>query len=139
MDIKEVYSALQQGVIDGSENPNGYLLTQRTWEVTKYLTVSPIFFDFMIVVANKEKFNELPKDVQSDMIKAMQKATESQWEFAEKEDKEAYEKLIKNGMIANKLGPTQLGIMRETTRPVYKIREPSIGKDWIEKFIAAAK
>jgi TRAP-type C4-dicarboxylate transport system substrate-binding protein len=69
----------------------------------------------------------------------MQKATESQWEFAEKEDKEAYEKLIKNGMIANKLGPTQLGIMRETTRPVYKIREPSIGKDWIEKFIAAAK
>jgi len=139
MDIKEVYSGLQQGVIDGSENPNGYLLTQRTWEVTKYLTLSPIFFDYMICVANKEMFNKLPKDVQSDILKVMQKATERQWELAGTEDREAYEKLIKNGMIANKIEPTQLGVMREITRPVYKTRESSIGKDWIEKFHNATR
>jgi tripartite ATP-independent transporter DctP family solute receptor len=139
MDIKEVYSALQQGVIDGSENPNGYLLTQRTWEVTKYLTVSPIFFDYMICVANKERFNELPKEVQSDILRVMDKTTEHQWELARIEDKEAYEKLIKNGMIANKIDPTQLEAMKEVTRPVYKTRESSIGKDWIEKFAAAAR
>ena len=139
MDIKEVYSALQQGVIDASENPNGYLLTQRTWEVTKYLTVAPIFHDYMIVVANKGKFNELPKDIQNEIIKTIQKSTEYQWDLARNEDKEGYEKLVKNGMIPNRLDPSQLEIMRETTRPVYKMREENIGKDWIEKFIAAAK
>ena len=53
MGIKEVYSALQQGVLDGQENPYSIIATRKFNEVQKYLSDTGHFFDFIIVVANK--------------------------------------------------------------------------------------
>ena len=59
MDIREVYSALQQKVIDGHENPYNLVLASRFFEVQKYLSNTGHFFDFIAVVANKKVFDGL--------------------------------------------------------------------------------
>ena len=48
MGIKEVYSAMQQGVLDGQENPFSIIATKRFNEVQKYLSDSGHFFDFSV-------------------------------------------------------------------------------------------
>ena len=47
MDIREVYSALQQRVIDGHENPYNLIVASRFFEVQKYVSNTGHFFDFI--------------------------------------------------------------------------------------------
>src|SRR5439155_24731858 len=56
MDIKELYSALQQGVVDGQENPYSIIEANRFGEVQKYLSNTVHFFDFIAIVANRRQF-----------------------------------------------------------------------------------
>jgi TRAP-type C4-dicarboxylate transport system substrate-binding protein len=74
MDIKEVYSALQQGVLDGQENPYSIIETRRFDEVQKYLSDTGHFFDFIIIAANKRKFDGLKPEVKDAVRAAMAKA-----------------------------------------------------------------
>ena len=64
MDIKEVYSALEQKVIDGHENPYALILTSRFNEVQKHLSNTGHFFDFISVVGNKKKIESLSAEHQ---------------------------------------------------------------------------
>ncbi|MDR3220543.1 MAG: DctP family TRAP transporter solute-binding subunit [Candidatus Accumulibacter sp.] len=44
MAFGELYTALQQGVVDGQENPLNLIFSQRFYEVQKYLTMSQHFY-----------------------------------------------------------------------------------------------
>ncbi|MEM1385839.1 MAG: TRAP transporter substrate-binding protein, partial [Pseudomonadota bacterium] len=57
MDISELYSALQQKVLDGQENPYNIIYTRRFFEVQDFLSDTGHFFDFINVVANADIFN----------------------------------------------------------------------------------
>jgi tripartite ATP-independent transporter DctP family solute receptor len=139
MDIKEVYSALKQGVIDGHENPFAFIRDHRMYEVQKYLSVTGHFYDVMIVAANKKGFNDLPKDVQDMMWKSLDKATAWQWEQAGKDDSDAFNELKAKGMSINTLTSAQAKLFQEKTDSIYKESEKGIGKAWIDKFVQANK
>ena len=62
MDVKELYSALQQGVVDGQENPYPIIHANRYFEVQKYLSDTGHFFDFIILIANKQMLDRLPPE-----------------------------------------------------------------------------
>ncbi len=63
MDIKELYSALEQKVVDAQENPYTVISASRYGEVQKHLSNSGHFFDFIAVVASKKAFEQLtPQD-----------------------------------------------------------------------------
>src|SRR5262245_30848950 len=62
MDVKELYSALQQGVVDGQENPYPIIHANRYFEVQKYLSDTGHFFDFIILIANKAMLDGLTAD-----------------------------------------------------------------------------
>jgi tripartite ATP-independent transporter DctP family solute receptor len=139
MDIKEVYSALKQGVIDGHENPFAFIRDHRMYEVQTYLSVTGHFYDVMIVAANKKGFNDLPKDVQDMMWKSLDKATAWQWEQAGKDDSDAFNELKAKGMSINTLTSAQAKLFQEKTDSIYKESEKGIGKAWIDKFVQANK
>ncbi len=139
MDIKEVYSALKQGVIDGHENPFAFIRDHRMYEVQKYLSVTNHFYDVMVVAVNKKTFLEQPKETQDALVKAVQKATAWQWEQAGKDDTAAFEELKAKGMTVNTLTPAQAKAFQQKTDSVYKESESSIGKKWIDRMIEANK
>ncbi|MEO6624401.1 MAG: TRAP transporter substrate-binding protein, partial [Burkholderiaceae bacterium] len=98
MDIKEVYSALEQKVIDGHENPYALILTSRFNEVQKYLSNTGHFFDFISVVGNKKKIDSLSPEHQKILRAAISKAVATQRVMATKADGEALAELQKKGM-----------------------------------------
>jgi tripartite ATP-independent transporter DctP family solute receptor len=137
MDIKEVYSALKQGVIDGQENPYANIRDHRFYEVQKYLSVTGHFYDVMTVAANKKSFSEQPKEFQEILWKGIEKGTQYSWAQGGKEDDEAFQDLKSKGMVVNTLTPAQAKLFRDKTESVYKENEGSIGKKWIDRFLQA--
>lgn len=57
--FSEVYVSLQQGVIDGMENPTGLIRGMKFYEVTKYLTKLPWSNSVNFLVVNKNTYNKL--------------------------------------------------------------------------------
>jgi len=139
MGIKEVYSALQQGVLDGEENPYSIILTRRFNEVQKYLSDSGHFFDFIIVAANKRKFDGLKPEMKKAVRAAMGKAVAWQRKKAAEEDLAARDKLIKQGMQFDSISPEVRAQLTKATAGVVGELRKKIGSDTIDAVLAEAK
>jgi C4-dicarboxylate-binding protein DctP len=70
MAFSELYQALQTGVVDGEDNVPSNILTQRFYEVQKYLTVSYHGRLTYALVTNKKFWDGLPEDVRNGLAKA---------------------------------------------------------------------
>lgn len=60
----ETVTSLQQGVVDGHENPYSYIISYKVYEFQKYVTEWSYWIDPLIYVSNKKVWNSFPADVQ---------------------------------------------------------------------------
>ncbi len=90
----ELYDALQQGILDGTENPVSNFYTQGLYQVQKYLTISNHGYLGYAVVSNKQFWNDLPDDLRADLTKALDDATGYERDLASKDYDEALAKVI---------------------------------------------
>ncbi|MGN6701909.1 MAG: DctP family TRAP transporter solute-binding subunit, partial [Burkholderiaceae bacterium] len=67
MAFSELYMALQTGAVDGQENPTSNILTQKFYEVQKYMTMTNHSFHNYTLVANKKFWDGLPPDIRKIM------------------------------------------------------------------------
>ncbi|BCH26628.1 ABC transporter substrate-binding protein [Mesorhizobium sp. L-8-10] len=118
MDVKELYSALQQGVLDGQENPYNIIATRRFNEVQKYLSATGHFYDMINVVANKRAFEKLSPEHQTIVRESMLAAMEWQRAEAERLDLVWRDKLIEAGMEFNEVSPEARAAMRKATASI---------------------
>ncbi len=70
MELGEVYTALQQGTIDGMEAPPDLLYKMKIFEVAKYYTITEHSAFVINVIASKKWFDALPKDLQGVVTRA---------------------------------------------------------------------
>lgn len=57
MPFSELFTALQQGVVDGQENPLANIYTQRVYEALKSITLNGHVFDWVIFVIGKKFYD----------------------------------------------------------------------------------
>ncbi len=88
INYSEVYMALQQGVVDGMENPVGLIRGMKFYEVTKYLTTIPVINAVNVLVINKSAFSKLPADFQKIVVDAGEESSRYLEELMTKEMKE---------------------------------------------------
>lgn len=74
MSLGEVYTALQQGTIDGVENPLAVLYNGKFHEVAKYLLLDGHVLNVTNLVVGTEFFNSLTKEQQDLLIKTCHEA-----------------------------------------------------------------
>jgi len=139
MDIKEVYSALEQKVIDGHENPYALVLTSRFNEVQKHLSNTGHFFDFISVVGNKKKIESLSADHQKILRTAMTKAVAAQRIAATKADAESLAELQKKGMIYTEMPASEREAMRKATASVVDDVRKRLGASMVDQVLAEVK
>ncbi|MBI4293020.1 MAG: TRAP transporter substrate-binding protein [Betaproteobacteria bacterium] len=70
MEFHEVYTALQQGTLDGLENPPDVLYKMKMHEVAKYYTITEHFAFASIMMVSKKWYDGLPKDLKSAVDRA---------------------------------------------------------------------
>jgi TRAP-type transport system periplasmic protein len=139
MDIKEVYSAMEQKVIDGGENANALILSSRFFEVQKHLSNTGHFFDFIAVVANKKKFEALSPEHRKIIQTAMTAAIASQRHEATKADAEARAELQKKGMVYTAMPESERELMRKATAGVVDDIRKRVGSDLVDQVLAEVK
>jgi C4-dicarboxylate-binding protein DctP len=116
MPFPEVYSGLQQGVIDGQENTNSNIYTKKFYEVQKHLSLTNHGYLGYLVVMSKKFWNSLPKDLQKDVIQAMNEATE------------------KERMYAEELNTKQLNLIKKYAKETGKLQIHELTKEQIQKW-----
>lgn len=118
MDVSELYAALQQNVLDGQENPYSTIDSRRFNEVQKYLSDSSHFYDVLVVMANKKRFDKLSPEHQEIVKQAMTDAMVWQIQTAEQEDNAYRDKLIESGMVFTEISPEVRQSLREATSEI---------------------
>lgn len=117
MPFSEVYSGLQQGVIDAAENPISNIYTKKFHEVQKYLTISDHGYLGYLVVMSEKFWNSLPADLQANVTQAMNEATEKEREFAADLNDEQFE-LIKE--YATKTGNLEILTLTDEQKDAWR-------------------
>ena len=129
IDIKELYQALQQGVVDGQENPYGNTAARKFDEVQKYLSNSGHFFSWAWIVMNKRSFDRLKPDHQSALYEATFRAVAAQRAMAARENKAARDTLVKRGMQYDEIPAAEFNRFREAVKPVYEQARKKAGEE----------
>ena len=143
MPFSEVYSALQQGVIDGQENTNSNIYTKKFYEVQTDLTVTNHGYLGYLVVLSKKFWDKLPADLQQDVVQAMNEATDKERIYAEELNTKQFN-LIKEyadttgKLKIHNLSKAQIQKWRDAVSPIYSkfYSKDTIGEDLIKAAIA---
>jgi C4-dicarboxylate-binding protein DctP len=140
MAFSEVYSALQQGVVDGTENPMSNLYTQKMHEVQKHLTLSDRGYLGYAVIVNKKFWDDLPADLRGTLDKAMQETTAFERKIAQEENDEALAKVKAAGTTQIFVLPYKDRVVwQQALLPVHREFEEKIGRDLIQSaYLTAA-
>jgi C4-dicarboxylate-binding protein DctP len=133
MGFSEVYQALQDGVVDGTENPPSNLYTQKMHEVQKHVTVSEHGYLGYAVIVNQKFWGQLPSDIRRKLEAAMREATKYVNAIAEQENARALAAVKSLGKTrVYTLTEQEKAEWRQTLLPVWKEMEERIGAELIE-------
>ncbi|HVY07532.1 MAG TPA: TRAP transporter substrate-binding protein [Burkholderiales bacterium] len=143
MAFSEVYSALQQKVVDGTENPISNLYTQKMHEVQSHLTISNHGCLVYAVITNKKFWDGLPADIRPQLERAMAEATRFERDIAKKENDDALAAIKASGKTdVYVLNDTELGAFKAALQPLEAKFEGVAGKqnlDAIRRIVAEEK
>jgi tripartite ATP-independent transporter DctP family solute receptor len=98
MALSEVYSALQQGTIDGLENPIPLIYGNRYQEVAKYLLVDGHIHSITPIVCGTSFFDSLTPEQQAQLVKTCHEAGEEQNRLYEAQEQDFSDKLKAEGV-----------------------------------------
>ncbi len=135
MDIKELYSALQTGVMDGQENPFAIIQANRYFEVQKFVSKTDHFYDFIAIVANRKQLEAMKPEHQKTIRGAMTAAVAYQRKIAADLDAKAVDELKKR-MQYNELPPQVREEMRKASAGVVDQVKARIGADLVDRVLA---
>ncbi|WP_421717222.1 TRAP transporter substrate-binding protein [Arcobacter arenosus] len=143
MPFSEVYSGLQQGVIDGQENTNSNIYTKKFHEVQKYLTITNHGYLGYLVVMSEKFWASLPKQLQEKVIIAINEATQKEREYAEELNTQQFNLIKEYAQKTGKLEIIQLtkeqkDAWRKAVSKIYPdfYDENKIGEDLIKGALA---
>ena len=119
MNFGEVFTSLQQGVIDGQENPLGVILSTKLYEVQPYATVWNYAFDPVILTMNAQLFSSFSADEQSLLQTAAEDAMQYERELAAASDTTTPETLTAEGMNVYYPSAEELAVFRDAVGAVY--------------------
>jgi tripartite ATP-independent transporter DctP family solute receptor len=137
MNFGEVYSALQQGVIDGQENPLAIITSQRFYEVQKYLSTTGHVFAVYMPVVSKPFFDSLSAEHQQLIHASMARARAHQAELVAAEDASQLDEIRSAGVEVLELTAEQRQAFADQTESVRLQYRDEVGAEAYDAWVAA--
>ena len=134
MAFGELYSAMQQGTVDGQENPSAHIYTKRFFEVQKYASLTAHAYAPEPVLISMITWSKLSDAQKAIIQEAAKEAIAWQRELSTKEDNEYWDKIKATGKI--EVIEVDRKPFMEATQPVWKEFAPTVGQDNIDKVLA---
>ena len=137
MAFGELYSAMQQGTVDGQENPSAHIYTKRFFEVQKYASLTAHAYAPEPVLISMITWSKLSDAQKAIIQEAATEAIAWQRELSTKEDNAYWDKIKATGKI--EVVEVDRAPFMEATQPVWKEFAGTVGQDNIDKILALSK
>jgi TRAP-type transport system periplasmic protein len=138
MNVGDIYLALQQGVIDGQENPFGNIRKWSWFEVQKYISISRHVYTPITFVMNLERYNSLTPEQKASVDAAARTAVAMSRKYGEENDTNLEKEIRELAPNVQFNDIDQASFSAVAGEIADKIGEVA-GKDFTAKFVAAAK
>ena len=137
MELKEVFVALQTGVMDGQENPLTQIYSQKFQEVQKYLSLTGHVYTPAYLTAGAS-WSRLPADVQKILADTAKEVEPDILKLAAKLDGELIGKMKQSGIQVNEANKPAFVAASKAVYEEFSKEVPT-GKELIDKSLSLAK
>lgn len=98
MDFSELYTSLQQGVVDGTENPFSDITSAKLYEVLDYMSLTAHVYTPMTLAISEQTWEKLDESQQEAVMRAAEEAKEYQRNLNDEEEAKGLETIKENGV-----------------------------------------
>lgn len=134
----EVYTALQQKVVDGMENPPGLFYSMKFYEQQKFLTLNRHLYSIHTAIINERFFQGLPAELRQLVMSSAHLATTIGRSQAFLLERSAIENLKKQGIQVYTPTAQEFDRFRKLGRPpAEQLVRKEIGNDWVDRALQA--
>lgn len=137
--FSELYTALQQGVADGQENPYETIFLSKFYEVQKYITVVGHIYDLQPIIMSKKFYDGLPQNYQKIVRNAAQIANKYLWYITGKQNDTFKQQCEKAGMTINYFSKEEMAKSLEVNKPLVDQIRNVAGDKLVDEYIAAVE
>lgn len=126
----EIFSALQQGTVDGQENPLAIILTAKVYEVQKYLSMIDLFYSPCVLMINEDTYNALSDDQKKWFNEAAEYGKQQERKISQEIDSRARAEMEKQGVTFTDVNKDE---WVQAVMPVYDNDSIGIDKDLLNQ------
>lgn len=128
----EVLTALQQGTVDGQENPLNVIVAFKLYETQKYLSITRHAYAPNVIMMSMKTWKKLSPEQQTLVAESAQAAAEYNRKLDNDNAAEWLQFLKDQGMVVTQ---PDIAAFREAVKPVYEKYEDKFGKELIESIL----
>jgi len=136
MDPQEVYTAIQQKVVDGQENPIPTIYARKFYEVNKNIILTEHIHQFEVVGINEKLFSSFSKETQDIIQKAIMEGGDLAGRLNRENEEKQLKEMEAKGM---QVSHPDLEAFRAACSQIYKQFETKWGVGLYEKILAEQK
>ncbi len=132
----EVISSLQQGVIDGQENPLSVIVSVKLDEVQQYLTLSGHVYSPAMLLVSQPFWDGLDDSQKAAFETAATEAVGAMRAYVDDVETTGVETLKERGMEVNELSPEEKATFQEAISEAYDGYYETYGQDLVDSIVA---
>ena len=136
MSFGELYTAMQQKVVDGQENPFSNIYNAKFYEVNKYISLTGHLHLTHMVMYSAKLWDRLPADLQQIVRESVIESQEAQRKAVRDDDVRLLKEITAKGMLAN---DADREAFKKTVMPLREEAVKEFGpkaKEWIDRIEA---
>ncbi|MFN3004435.1 TRAP transporter substrate-binding protein [Mycolicibacterium wolinskyi] len=134
MAFSEVYGALQQGVIDGQENPYAIIASSNLFEVQRYVMQTDHVYGYVMLAMSERAWNRLSPDQQKVVTEAAETVRSHHNERTAADEQKYQDTLRENGMAFVEVDKDAF---RQAVRPVHQHYAQEFGQQLYDDLVAS--
>ncbi|MCD8241454.1 MAG: DctP family TRAP transporter solute-binding subunit [Lachnospiraceae bacterium] len=126
----EIFSALQQGTVDGQENPLAIILTAKVYEVQQYVSMIDLFYSPCVLMINEDTYNNFTDDQKAWFDEAAEYGKEQERAISQEIEDSAREQMEAEGVIFTDVDKE---VWIEAVQSVYEDESLGIDQDLLAR------
>jgi tripartite ATP-independent transporter DctP family solute receptor len=136
MPYSEVYTAAEQGAIDGLENTLVTIHSAKFYEVQKYISLTGHMYDMLLLVFSKPTWDKLSPEEKKILTDSAEGARVYQRQFNRELEKKVLVDIRKHGVVVNEMSEPERARMRDRLKPVVEKFQQLVGEAPVGEFNA---
>ncbi|PRO66303.1 TRAP transporter substrate-binding protein [Alkalicoccus urumqiensis] len=137
MAFTELFTAMQQGTVDGQENPYATIYLEGFYEVQDYVSDTHHIYSPFVFLVSKQFYDGLPEDYQQIVSDAAVEAGEFQREANREANDQYLQDLQDEGMTFTEISDEARQEMQDAVQPVIDEYSGEIGQDLVDRVYQA--